>query len=68
MNVFHDIAPKLNLSTNPVFENRSPDKIKEYLMKVHIKACVLVVDRKILPEQKEEYLGLLETAAKKGVH
>ena len=74
MNVFQDIAPKLNLSANPLFENLSPDKIKGYLMNVHLNACVLVVDGKTvkdayikITEQKEEYRGLLETAVKKGV-
>ena len=75
MNVFHDIAPKLNLSANPVHENLSPDKIKEYLMNVHLKACVLVVDGKTvedaynnLREKENEYRELLDTAVKQGVN
>ena len=75
MNVFNDIAPKLNPSATPVFENRSPDKIKGYLMNVHLKACVLVVDGKTvkgaynnLPEQEKEYRELLDTAVKQGVN
>ena len=75
MNFFKDIAPKLNLSATPVFENLSPDKIKGYLMKAHLKTCLLVVDDKTvkdayenLTEQKEEYRGLLEIAVKKGVN
>ena len=75
MNVFHDIVPKLNLSANPVHANISPDKIKEYLMNVHLTACVLVVDGKTvedaynnLPEQEKEYRELLDTAVKQGVN
>ena len=72
---FHDIAPKLNLSAIPAVENLPPDRIKEYLKGVHLKACVLVVDGKKvkdahenLTEREVEYRGLLETAAKKGVN
>ena len=57
MKVFRDIAPKLNLPANPVFENFSPDKIKGYLMKVHLKACVLLVDGKTF---KDAYKNLTE--------
>ena len=74
--IFHDrIAPKLNLSAIPAVENLPPDRIKEYLKGVHLKACVLVVDGKTvkdadenLTEREVEYRGLLETAAKKGVN
>ena len=73
MQVLQDIAPKLNLSVDPPVENLSPDKIKGHLKEVRVKACVLVVDGKIvndayknLPQQREEYRGLLETAANRG--
>ena len=69
MQVLQHIAPKLNLSADPPVENLSPDKIKDYLKEVCVKACVLVVDGKTvsdayknLPQQREEYRGLLETA------
>lgn len=72
LQVLQDIAPKLHLSADPLFENRSPDDIKRYLTKIHLKACVLVVDGKTvkdayenLPQQKKEYRELLETAASK---
>ena len=70
MEILQDIVPKLNLLPAPPVENLSPDKIKDYLKEVRLKACVLVVDGKTvndayknLPRQKEEYRGLLETAA-----
>ena len=70
MQVRQDIAPKLNLSVDPPVENLSPDKIMGYLKEVRLKACVLVVDGKTvsdayknLPQQREEYQRLLETAA-----
>ena len=70
MQVLQDIVPKLNLLADPPVENLSPDKIKDYLKEVRLKACVLVVDGKTvndaytnLPQQREEYRGLLETAA-----
>jgi len=68
--LLHKIVPKLNLSTNPPVENLLPNGIKKYLTEVHLNACVLVVDGKTvtdayknLPQQKEEYRELLETAA-----
>ena len=68
--LLQNIVPKLNLSTNPPVENLLPNKIKEYLTEFHVNACVLVVDGKPvkdayknLPQQKEEYRELLETAA-----
>ena len=70
MQVLQDIVPKLSLSADPPVENLSPGKIKDYLKEVRVKACVLVVDGKTvndayknLPQQREEYRGLLETAA-----
>ena len=68
--LLHKIVPKLNLSTNPPVENLLPNEIKKYLTEVHLNACVLVVDGKTVedayknvPQQKEEYRELLETAA-----
>ena len=68
--LLQEIVPKLNLSTNSAVQNLLPNGIKKYLTEVHLKACVLVVDGetvknayKNLPQQKDEYRELLETAA-----
>ena len=70
MEILQVIVPKQNLSAHPHFETLSPGNIKRYLTEVHLKACVLVVDGKEVkdayekqPQRKEEYRGLLETAA-----
>lgn len=70
LKVLQDIASKLNLPVNPPVENFLPDKINVCLNEVRLKACVLVVDGKTvndayknLPQQREEYQRLLETAA-----
>ena len=68
-----DIAPKLNLSENPPFENlHSPIKVKEYLMDNHLRCCVLVVDGDRMKyanldplQQGVEYQQLLDTATYK---
>ena len=66
MQVLQGIVPKLRLSADPPVENISPGKIKDYLKEVRVKVCVLVMDEKTvktLPQQREEYRGILETAA-----
>lgn len=70
MQILPGIVPKQNLSANPPVEDFSPDDIKQYLTEVHLKACVLVVEGKKVkdayekpPQRKEDYQGLLETAA-----
>ena len=68
--VFKEISPKLNLAANPPVENFGPLKVKQYLIKNHLKSCVLVVDAATvkdaydnLDELKLEYEDLLKTAA-----
>lgn len=70
MQILPGIVPKQNLSANPPVKDFSPDDIKQYLTEVHLKACVLVVEGKKVkdayekpPQRKEDYQGLLETAA-----
>jgi len=67
---FEPLVPTLNLSEIPTVKNLLPDVIKRYLMEASLKVCVLVVDGKTvkdayenLPQQKEQYRELLETAA-----
>ena len=44
MRVFEEIAPKLNLAEHPSVTNLPVDEVKNYLMRNHLKCCVLVVD------------------------
>ena len=67
---FKEIGPKLNLAANPPVKNFEPLEVKQYLIKNHLKFCVLVVDAATvkdaydnLDKRKQEYEDLLQTAA-----
>ena len=67
--VFKEIGPKLNLATNPPVEIFEPLEVKQYLIKNHLKFCVLVVDATTvkdaydnLEKRRLEYEDLLQTA------
>lgn len=65
---FLDIAPKLNLSESLPMQNlQSVPKVKDYLMKNHLRFCVLVIsadriksDREHQPEESRDYRQLFE--------
>lgn len=68
--LFEEIRPKLNLPNLTVAaENFKPLEVKHYLMKNHLKFCMLVVDATTVKdargnqERKQEYEDLLKTAA-----
>lgn len=68
---FLDIAPKLNLSESLPMQNlQSVPKVKDYLMKNHLRFCVLVIsadriksDREHQPEESRDYRQLFEIVA-----
>ena len=70
-NAFLDIAPKLNLSESLPMQNlQSVPKVKDYLMKNHLRFCVLVIsadriksDREHQPEESRDYRQLFEIVA-----
>ena len=68
MQVFEEIAPKLNLAEHPSVENLPFDEIKNYLTRNRLKFCVLVVDAQTVKDAYEsqlqqQYEELLATAA-----
>ncbi len=68
MQVFADIAPKLNLAEQPAVENLQPDKAKRFLTRNRLNFCVLVVDVNTVDDAysnklQQTYKELLETAA-----
>ena len=69
---FEEIRLKLNLAANPPVEIFEPLEVTQYLMKNHLKFCVLLVDAATvkdaydnLDKRKLEYEDLLQTAAYK---
>lgn len=68
--LFEEIRPQLNLPNLTVAaENFKPLEVKHYLMKNHLKFCILVGDATTVKdafgnqERKQEYEDLLKTAA-----
>ena len=65
---FEEIAPKLNLAEHPSVANLPVDEVKNYLMRNHLKCCVLVVDAVSVKDayesqRQQNYEKLLATAA-----
>lgn len=66
------ICPKLNITAEPLVENLSPTKAKQYLERHSLQLCVLVVDAETikdayenLPERRDDYKVLLKTAVER---
>ena len=70
--VLEGIGPKLNLHAQPANMNLSPTQVKQYLERISLQSCVLVVDGETvkdayenLPARRRQYEDLFKTAVER---